>query len=278
MSGDELFDAAKKGNFDLVKECIVNNADINAPNKFMSWTPLHVAVGFARESAVDIIKYLIAAKANLEAPDSNGRTALHLAARSGKIDSLRYLISVGADLESRTIKNGNTALLLACGGGSFETTKLLLESGANPEVQDNDGKNALARAEIKGYDKIAALLKGEEYEEEENPQMMQLNAMLGSLTQLASMKKGAENDVRALGIDPKELVRRAQQNQTPPSRRMQPSLQPIQPKPMARQTNGVHQQLEELRFDHEALKKVVMAQDRELSALKQSVFLLASKK
>jgi len=262
----KLFDAAKTGNLNGVKQCIVQNADINHANQFKKWTPLHVAVGFARENALGILKYLISAGANVEAKDSDGRTALHLAARSGKIEALEYLLSTGMDMESKT-KTGATPLLLAVGGGSFEATKVLLDRGANAEAKDMRGQNALDRAEEKGHEKIAAYLKGEEYVEEENPQMQQLNSMLSSLTQLSAMKKGAESDAQAMGIDIAEVKRRAQAvNKPKPSAYKAPARIP--------QNQDIKAELEELRFDHNSLKKVVMDQAKEIAELKKTVQLL----
>jgi len=262
----QLFDAAKTGNLNGVKQCIVQSADINAPNQFKQWTPLHVAVGFARENAISILKYLISAGANVEAKDSDGRTALHLAARSGKIEALQYLLSTGVDMETRT-NTGATPLLLAVGGGSFEATKVLLDYGANAEAKDKFGKNALDRADDKGHEKIAAYLKGEEYVEEENPQMQQLNSMLSSLTQLSALKKGAESDAQSMGIDIAEVKRRAQAaNKPKPAAYKAPQRNP--------QSQEVKAELEELRFDHNSLKKVVMDQAKEIAELKKTVQLL----
>jgi len=267
----QLFEAAKRGDFDALKQSIVKNANVNSPNKFMGWTPLHVAVGFARENAVDIIKYLIAAKADIALPDNNGRTALHLAARSGKTTALEYLVSANADLNLKT-STGATSLALACGSGNFEAMKLLMDMGADMSTKDNNGQTALDRAEDKGYDKISAYLKGEEYVEEVSPQMAQLNAMLGSLTQLSNLKKGTEADAMAVGIDIEEVKRRArQQNQTPP----RPSPQPPRMRQSKSET-GLKQELEELRFDHDSLKKVVMEQQKAIAALQQELSLLKS--
>lgn len=269
----QLFDAAKTGNLNGVKQCIVQNADINAPNQFKQWTPLHVAVGFARENAISILKYLISAGANVEAKDSDGRTALHLAARSGKIEALQYLLSTGVDMETQT-NTGATPLLLAVGGGSFQATKVLLDSGANAEAKDKFGKNALNRADDKGHEKIAAYLKGEEYVEEENPQMQQLNSMLSSLTQLSALKKGAQSDAQAMGIDIEEVKRRAQAANKPKPSAYKPKPSAYKAPQRAPQSQEVKAELEELRFDHNSLKKVVMDQAKEIAELKKTVQLL----
>ena len=61
----------------------------------------------AREGEVDVVKVLLAAGADVEAKDEDGRTALHRAARAGHGDIVKVLIEGGADVEAQE-KDGRT--------------------------------------------------------------------------------------------------------------------------------------------------------------------------
>ena len=66
--------------------------------------------------------------------DSDGDTALHLAATHGLDDVLKTLIEMGIDVN---IRNGSmnrwTALITAAYCGKISCLKILLENGADPE-------------------------------------------------------------------------------------------------------------------------------------------------
>eukprot|EP00494_Astrolonche_serrata_P019936 UN20151 len=62
-----------------------------------------------------------------------------------------------------------------------------------------DGMSIVEAADDKGYNKIVALLKGEpipEDDPQDNPQIAQLQQLLGSFSQIADMKKGATQDLK----------------------------------------------------------------------------------
>jgi ankyrin repeat protein len=90
--------------------------DINAVNR-RGETPLHVASD-STLGDVAMIKYLVeSAGANIDAKDTSGGTALHLASGAGQVPVVQYLVEEqGADVEACDA-DGCTALQLAvCNG------------------------------------------------------------------------------------------------------------------------------------------------------------------
>ena len=90
----DVFKAARNGNFEKVKELVEKKSR------------------------------LIAEKAN------NGETLLHIAASSGNSKIVAWLISKGADIEIKDNAN-NTPLTNAISNMNFETVKTLVEKGVN---------------------------------------------------------------------------------------------------------------------------------------------------
>ncbi len=72
-------------------------------------------------------------------------TPLMYAAREGAMDSVRVLCEAGADVNLAD-PDGSNALLLAIENGHYDTAALLLEKGADPNVADATGMAALYAA------------------------------------------------------------------------------------------------------------------------------------
>jgi ankyrin repeat protein len=92
-----------------------------------------------------VIELLLDAKADLDARDSEGRTALMLHSFFGSVQTVKLLIEAGADLNAKN-NYGETALLYAqcsAGGGGWDILKTLLEAGADINAQTNTGDTLL---------------------------------------------------------------------------------------------------------------------------------------
>lgn len=85
-----------------------------------------------------MVTLLIQAKADVNAVNEDKRSALHLAARSGKTDILNELIKSGAKLNART-SDGRTALHIALWRNNTDVVNKLVEAGADVNIQDEDG-------------------------------------------------------------------------------------------------------------------------------------------
>lgn len=111
-SGDlsPLHDACRRGNVDLLEECLSNRAPVN--------------VG-----------------------DRAGNTPLHWAAHSGNADCLRRLLSLSGQIKT-SLKNrlGDTPLHQAAYKGRTEIVAALREAGADFEAVNDDGQTAIELA------------------------------------------------------------------------------------------------------------------------------------
>ena len=91
-------------------------------------TPLADA---AMRGDVEMVRSLLEAGADLDAPQGDGMTALHWAAERGDQEIAKLLISAGADMEAGTRIGGYTPLHLASKGGHAAVAAVLLEAGGD---------------------------------------------------------------------------------------------------------------------------------------------------
>lgn len=89
---------------DLVraKALVARGAEINR----LGWTPLHYA---ASKGQVDMVRYLLANKALVDAPAPDGTTPLMMAAFSGSDDTVRALLNAGAEVTTRNLSKLDAA-------------------------------------------------------------------------------------------------------------------------------------------------------------------------
>merc|ERR1711874_668820 len=103
ISSSPLHDAAKRGNTELLKECLDNKIPVNQT-------------------------------------DPAGNTALHWASRAGELDCVLLLLSVGQISINKTNKLGDTPAILAAHHGRSQCLDALLQAGADPAKKNNEGK------------------------------------------------------------------------------------------------------------------------------------------
>ncbi|XVF47240.1 hypothetical protein PTKIN_Ptkin03bG0093500 [Pterospermum kingtungense] len=87
----------------------------------------------ARYDDINDLLRLASMGVSLDSKDSQGRTALHMAAANGHLDIVQYLIGSGVDVNASNVEN-NTPLHWACLNGHVEVVKKLILSGANVSV------------------------------------------------------------------------------------------------------------------------------------------------
>ena len=102
---------------------------------------------------------VLVAGANPEARDSEGRTALLIAASLGYQSLIEALIRLGAHQDAQDSRNGRTALHLASMNGHIAAVGCLLERGLEKDAVDFRGYSALQWALFNEREEIAKLLR-----------------------------------------------------------------------------------------------------------------------
>jgi len=131
----DVADAAMNRNRDAVRSLLQKKADVNAP-QVDGTTALHWAV---RSDDLETADLLIRAGANVTAANREGVTPMQLAAINGTAPMIQRLIKAGADPNASLSKFGDTALMLTARTGKVDGIKLLLDSGAKVNVIETWG-------------------------------------------------------------------------------------------------------------------------------------------
>jgi ankyrin repeat protein len=128
-----IADAAMRGDVATVRTLIARRADVNAPQGD-GMTALHWAADHG-DSAM--AAELLRAKANVTSRTRIGAyTPLHIAVRTGSPAVVRALLSAGSDVKATTA-SGATALHLAAAAGNADVVKALLAKGADPNARES---------------------------------------------------------------------------------------------------------------------------------------------
>jgi ankyrin repeat protein len=126
-----LAEALKAGDRTAALSLIAQRADVNAAEPDGT-TALHWA---ARYDDLELAARLIDAGANVSAANRYGVTPLYLASANGSAAMIRRLLEAGADANA-TVNDGETALMTAARTGSVEAIRVLLDDGANVDARE----------------------------------------------------------------------------------------------------------------------------------------------
>ena len=152
-----LADAAKRGDRQTVSALLKKKADVNAPQSDGA-TALHWA---AYLEDAEMTATLIRAGADVNATNNYGVTPIILAATNGNAPVINQLLAAGVD-PNTTVRAGETALMLAARSGKVEAVRALLIAGAKINAQETwNGQSALMWAAAEAHGPVVeALIEG----------------------------------------------------------------------------------------------------------------------
>ncbi len=146
-------DAAMRGDLDEVRELLRGGADVNAPQSD-GVTALHWAADNGDAALAGVLIYAGANMAPLTRNDAY--TPMHMAARGGHAEVIGLLVEAGADPAVATSRTGVTPMHLAAKAGSGEALRALAAGGAEVDARDHQwGQTPLIFAA--GFNRLVAV-------------------------------------------------------------------------------------------------------------------------
>lgn len=175
-----------------------------------------LADAIMRDAESDQIRELIERQpGNLNAPDVDGNTPLHLASESGNVEIVRLLLDSKCDIHRKNTA-WRTSLHSAVTWGHLEVVKILLEAGLDPKVRDRSGKTAFdyVHSYGEGADKLRAILDGETQTRFQTQRVFQGQTIAPTPQQMQPQAMLQQQMPEGMGNNPQLL---AQQQQRLPS-------------------------------------------------------------
>ena len=130
-ASSDIANAAEKGDRAAVRALITKKADVNAPQSDGA-TALHWAV---YRNDPEMADALLRAGANAKATNRTGITPLYMASLYGSPSLIGQLVNAGADAKAKG-PNGETMLMLAARNGNAEAVKALVNAGADVNARE----------------------------------------------------------------------------------------------------------------------------------------------
>jgi hypothetical protein len=141
-----LHAAAHRGNVAAIEAAAAAKADLNARDSY-GRTPLHVAV-FARQR--EAVRALVKAGANINLLENDRYDGITIAAVADDEETLRLLISLGASAKLTTSRYDGTALIAAAHLGHDGVVRQLIAAGAPLDHVNNLHWTAVIEAIVLG--------------------------------------------------------------------------------------------------------------------------------
>jgi len=153
---DAFYNAVRTDDQDTVKLFLAAGMNVNQSKSVNAETPVMVAI---EAGQMPMVKFLIAAGADLTYKDEQGRTPVSVAIKQGNTQILKLLMDQLHLTPDTKDDKGKTILENAIASGNIATVKFLIEQGANINLQDGSGNTLLDRAIANGNQQLAAVLK-----------------------------------------------------------------------------------------------------------------------
>jgi ankyrin repeat protein len=153
-SDPRLVEAARQKNREAVRALLAQNVDVNAPQSDGA-TALHWA---AHRNDLDIADLLLRAGARASAANDYGITPLSLACTNRSAAMVEKLLAAGAN-PNLAQSNGETPLMSCVRTGSAEAVQMLLARGANVNTKEHTrGQTALMWAAARAHSELVRIL------------------------------------------------------------------------------------------------------------------------
>jgi len=146
-------DAVEQRNSALVRKLLDARADVNA-TQVDGMTALHWAV---YNDDAETARLLVRAGANVNAANRYGVPPLSLASTNGNADMVKLLLEAGADAKA-TLPGDETILMTAARAGNLDAVKALLARGADPNARERNNQTAIMWAAAEGHAPIVQAL------------------------------------------------------------------------------------------------------------------------
>jgi ankyrin repeat protein len=154
-AGSDAADAVQKKDIGALRALVQRKADVNAAQPDGT-TALHWAVVWNNEEAVTL---LLRAGADARVRNRYGATPLSEAVSSGSATMVEALLKAGADAKTLTTDDGETVLMTAARAGNTDVVRLLLERGADVNGREKyKGQTALMWAAAERHPAVVKLL------------------------------------------------------------------------------------------------------------------------
>jgi len=119
-----------------------------------------------KKGNVDITRILIKNNADINSINNNGYTPIAIACELGHIDIMKLIIKKsGCGIFNKFLKNktifGDTLLILACWRGYKDIARFLIKIGADPNIYNNQRESALDFIKDDNFKKEIKLLRNE---------------------------------------------------------------------------------------------------------------------
>ncbi|HTM02664.1 MAG TPA: ankyrin repeat domain-containing protein [Vicinamibacterales bacterium] len=152
--GVRLIEAVRAGDHEAVRALIRAKADVNAAEA-NGTTALQLA---SEADDIPMVKLLLAAGAKVDAANRYGVTPLSQAALNGSATMIETLLAAGADANAQ-VSRGQTVLMTAARSGHAAAVRMLLDHGAMVDAQEAQlGETALMWAAAENHADVVSLL------------------------------------------------------------------------------------------------------------------------
>jgi len=151
----DVADAVMRGKKDALRTLLQQKADVNAP-QIDGTTALHWAV---RADDLESTDLLLRAGAKATLANRDGATPMQLAALNGNASIIERLLKAGVDANALLSSSGDTALMLTARTGKPDAVKVLLDNGAKVDARETWGDTtALMWAVAEGNHAVVRML------------------------------------------------------------------------------------------------------------------------